>query len=83
MLTRVGVDKVETARNKLSFRKNPPKVVFADESAFVEWALANEKGYFLSYGKPTISKTRVKDAIDSGEIIPGAQIVNSLNLQIR
>lgn len=78
-----GFEKVETARNKISFRKNPPKVVVADEAAFIEWAMSNDKDYFLNYGKPTLNKTNIKDAITSGEKIPGAQIVNSLNIQIK
>jgi phage host-nuclease inhibitor protein Gam len=78
-----GFEKVETARNKISFRKNPPKVVVADEAAFIEWAMKNEKDYFLSYGKPTLNKTNIKDAIVCGEVVPGAQILNSWNIQIR
>ena len=83
ILQKSGFDKVETARNKISFRKNPPKVVVADEAAFIEWAMKNEKDYFLNYGKPTLNKTNIKDAITGGEKIPGAQIVNSLNIQIK
>ena len=83
MLTMAGVDKVETARNKITFRKNPPKVVIADEAAFIKWAQDNEKGYFLNYGKPSISKTNVKDALDRGEAIPGATVASSVNIQIK
>lgn len=83
MLTRVGVDKVETARNKITFRKNPPKVIIFDEAAFIKWAQENEKGYFLNYGKPTIAKTNVKDALDRGEDVPGATVASSVNIQIK
>lgn len=83
MLQRTGFDKVETARNKITFRKNPPKVVFADEKAFIDWAVSNDKSYYLNYGKPTINKTNVKDAINGGEAIPGAQIISEQRLQIQ
>lgn len=83
MLASVGVDKVETARNKITFRKNPPKVIIFDEAAFIEWAMSNEKDYFLNYGKPTINKTNVKDAISRGEEVLGATVASSVNIQIR
>ena len=83
MLQQTGIEKVETARNKMTFRKNPPKVVFNDEKAFIEWAVSNEKSYYLNYGKPTINKTNVKEAINGGEAIPGAQIITEKRLQIQ
>jgi hypothetical protein len=83
MFQRTGFEKVETARNKITFRKNPPKVVFTDEKTFIEWAIKNEKDYFLNYGKPTINKTNVKEAINGGEAIPGAQIITEQRLQIQ
>jgi hypothetical protein len=82
-IAQIGLDKVETARNKITFRKNPPKVVVADEDAFITWAIANEKDYFLNFGKPTLNKTNLKEALSGGEVIPGAKMVSSVALQIK
>lgn len=83
MLTIAKVDKLETARNKISFRKTPAKVIIHDEQAFVDWCVANEKDYFLKYSNPTVNKTNVKDAIIKGELLPGAIVKSGVSLQIR
>lgn len=82
ILLQSGHKTIETARNKISFRKNPPKVVFDDEKAFIEWAQENGT-YFLKYGNPTINKTAVKDAINEGTVIKGAQIISEERISIK
>ena len=82
MLFSLGKTEFETARNKITFRKTPGKVVIADEKAFIEWAIANDDS-LLTYGKPTINKTAVKTAIDDGKEILGAEIVVSQNMQLK
>jgi hypothetical protein len=82
ILLQSGHKQIETARNKISFRKNPPKVVFDDEKAFIEWAQENGT-YFLKYGNPTINKTAVKDAINEGAVIKGAQIISEERISIK
>lgn len=79
-LQRVGMDKLETARNKITFRKS--ESVEVDETAFLEWA---EKGRddLLTYSAPKANKTAIKKALKDGEAIPGAQIVVKQNLQIK
>lgn len=82
ILQQSGIDKIETARNKITFRKNPPKVVIDDEKAFIEWATENAK-YFLKYANPTVNKTAVKDAITSGAVVMGAQIISEERISIK
>ena len=81
-LTNAGRTKIETARNVISFRKTPPKVVFDDEKAFVEWAVVNADT-LLNYGKPTVNKTAVKAAIEIGWNFAGVRIESSQNIAIK
>lgn len=82
ILQRSGYTNIETARNVISFRKTPPKVVFDNESAFIEWARVNADNY-LNYGKPTVNKTAIKAAIDSGTKIEGVRVESSQNISIK
>lgn len=38
---------------------------------------------YLKYAEPTADKTAIKDAISSGVEIPGCQIVEKSNIQIK
>lgn len=81
-LTNAGRNKIETARNVISFRKTPPKVVIDNENGFIEWAQTYADG-FLNYGRPTINKTAIKDYITSGGQLDGVRIESSQNLAIK
>ena len=83
ILLKAGYDKVETVRNSISFRKTPPKCVVENEAAFIEWCLENGKTDWVTYGKPTVNKTLVKNAITAGEEVAGAYMESSLNIQIK
>lgn len=76
-----GIDNIETARNKLTFRKSE-RVVIDDESAFIEWAMSNNDS-LLRYEKPSINKTEVKKVLSCGVILDGARIEKCMNLQIK
>jgi phage host-nuclease inhibitor protein Gam len=81
-LTNAGRTKIETARNVISFRKTPPKVVFDNEKAFVEWAQVHADS-FLNYGKPTVDKTAIRVALENGAEIEGVRMESSANIQIK
>ena len=81
VLTRSGVAKFETARNKMTFRRSE-SVAVENESAFIEWAQKNND-VFLTYKAPTINKTEVKKALASGEEIAGVRIESRMNLQLK
>lgn len=68
-----GLEKVESATLKLSFRKSEAVEVF-DESKL------NQK--YFNY-KPTVDKTAIKAALKAGEEVDGARIVTNQNLQIK
>lgn len=77
-LQRMSIDKVETARNKITFRKSE-KVEISE--GFIKWAQANRDD-LLSYAAPTANKTEIKKALKSGAEIVGAQLVSNKNIQI-
>lgn len=79
-LIQSGYNKIETARNKISFRKSE-SVKIDDESAFIEWAMKDNDEY-LTYKEPTINKTAIKKALTDGKEIKGAYIEQKQNLQI-
>ena len=72
----VGRDKVETARTKISFRKSTQVQIDDDEAAlppdFVTTTVTT---------KP--DKTAIKKAIQAGQAIAGAVLVENQNLQIK
>ena len=75
-------EKFETPRVKLSWRKSKSVRVLIPESDFIEWAkIVNPS--LLSFTEPTISKTAIKEALESGADITAATIVESNNLQIK
>lgn len=81
MLIKAGQTNLETARNKLSFRKS--EVVTVDnEAEFIEWAM-NENRDLLTFKAPTISKTAIKKALADGQAIDGVRIESKSNLQIK
>lgn len=78
-----GKDKLETTRNVLKIRKNPPSVQIDDEAAFIGWAQTEHKTDFLTIKDPTVNKTAVKEALKAGMEIPHAQLVSSEKLTIK
>lgn len=81
-LTNAGRDKIETARNVITFRKTPGKVVFDNEKAFVEWAEKNA-GCFLKTTAPTTDRTAIAVYIRDGGRLPGVRIESSQNISIK
>lgn len=79
-LLTVGIDKVETPRNKISFRRSE-EVIVADIATFTEWALVHRDD-LLNYPAPTINKTNIKKAIKDGAEIVGAEIRVNQNIQL-
>lgn len=78
-----GKTKIETARNVMSIRKNPPRVEIDDDAAFIGWAQAENKMNFITIKDPVVNKTAVKEALKAGIEIPHAQLVSSEKLTIK
>ena len=79
-LQKAGISKLETARSKITFRKSAS--VKIDDDIFFDWAEANGKD-LLTYAQPKANLTAIKKAIGDGEVIPGAQIDEKQNIQIK
>lgn len=79
----LGTPKIETTQAKISLRNNPESARIADEDAFIEWALENDRDSLLIYKKPDISKTAVKIALKAGEELPGAALGRTVSVIIK
>ena len=80
-LLQSGYTKVETARNKISFRKSE-SVTVADEAKFIEWA-AKYNDELLTYKEPSINKTAIKKALSDGVELDGVELTSKQNIQIK
>ena len=71
--------KIETARNKISWRTSK-QVHITDVSQVL-----SHEAYIKprKYDESEINKTAVKEALQSGINVPGAELVTNLNLQIK
>lgn len=80
-MLRMGMDKLETPRNRLSFRKSE-KVMIADTDEFVRWA-QEYNPELLTYKQPDPNKTEIKRLIKSGQTIEGCRVESCTNIQIK
>jgi hypothetical protein len=65
---------VEGQEFTFAVRKNPPKVEVVDEALIPP--------EFISY-TPVINKAAIKDALEEGKEVPGAELVQSTRLDVR
>ncbi|MBR2388166.1 MAG: siphovirus Gp157 family protein [Clostridia bacterium] len=79
-LQRLNIDKVETARNNISFRKS--ESVELDEETFIAWA-SEYRDDLLTYSNPKANKTEIKKALKDGAEIVGASLISKNNIQIK
>ena len=70
-----GIEKIETATLKLSFRKSEA-VNITDERLIPD-------DFLITKTVVDISKTKIKDALKVGIDVPGAELVTRQNLQIK
>lgn len=79
-LQRAGMDKLETARNRISFRKSEKVVI--DENTLMVWALTYRDD-LLTYTDPKPNLTAIKAAIKNGDEVFGASLCENRNIQIK
>ena len=74
-------ERLNTPRVAVGYAKNPPSTVIDDLPAVMAWAEANHPGAL----KTTIEvdKSAVKAAIQAGEEVPGARMVQEVRTVIR
>ncbi len=78
-LQTLSIDKVETSRNKITFRKS--ESVEVDET-FIKWAQEHRED-LLKYSEPTANKDEIKKLLKDGAEIVGAQLISKRNIQIK
>lgn len=79
----MSLDKIEDPRVKLTIRTNPESVQLADKEEFLRWAQMSGRTELLKYAAPTVSLTAVKEAVKSGEDLPGASVVRTKRLEVK
>lgn len=76
-----GERKFEGTFAKISLRSSAA-VNIENEQDFIEWARKNADD-LLTYKEPTVSKSAVKNALDSGRDLPGVSIESKNNVLIK
>lgn len=77
-----GESKFETPRCVLFFRKSAA-VEVPDEVSFIGLVKAAGQMQYLTIKDPAINKAAIKDALKAGTFVPGANLVEHQNLQIK
>ena len=71
----MGMNHVDGDVFRVAIQKNPPSVVVEDEDSVPE-------KYFVQ-PPPKISKSAIKEAIDSGDEVPGCRLQQTQSLRVR
>ena len=74
-------EKLTTTRAAISFRKSEA-VEFVNPDLFVVWASENRNS-LLTYKQPEPNKTAIKQYLKAGGELPGAALVERLNVAIK
>lgn len=77
-----GKTKLETVRNVLAIRKNPPSVQITKDDDFVVWAKINNPD-LLTIKDPVPNKKEIKIALQGGAELPGVELVQGEKLAIK
>jgi hypothetical protein len=74
-MKRLGRTEAEAGLFKLKFQKSPPSVLVL--------SAADVPTRFWDHPAPVMNKTRIKEAINAGEDVPGATLTQGETLRIR
>lgn len=77
------IAKIDQPRAKISIRNNAESAQIPDENAFITWAQTHNRDDLLTYHKPDIKKSAVKEAIKSGDELPGATVGRTRSVMVR
>jgi hypothetical protein len=82
-LERMSIDKVETARNKITFRRS--ESVEVDEDVFIRWATEqfNRDDLITVKHTETANKTEIKKILKMGTEMPGVELIVKRNIQLK
>lgn len=78
----LGGEKFSTAKCAVTFRKSQG-VKFDNEDAFRVWCVQNNRPDLLTIQQPKVSRTAVKALLKDGNELPGAELEERLNINIK
>lgn len=78
----LGGEKFSTAKCAVSFRRSQG-VKFDNEDKFRTWCVQNNRPDLLTIPVPKISRTAVKASLKDGDELPGAELEERLNINIK
>ena len=78
-LENLDIDRLETSRNRISFR-TAQKLMIANEDMFRR---SDAGRPYLKFAEPTIDKIKLKEAIKAGAQIAGVSLETNRNIQIK
>lgn len=78
-----GLDRIDTSRNLLSIRKNPPKVTVEREKEFIQWAQQNGRNDLLKFAEPSVNKKEIANQLKLGNELPGCAFAQVFRLDIK
>ncbi|MGN0648469.1 MAG: siphovirus Gp157 family protein [Oscillospiraceae bacterium] len=82
-MNRIHREKIETAKCKLSIRKNAESVQCADEDGLARQLAAIGRTDLIRVKLPELDKTALKKALQAGETINGASLGRTESLMIK
>lgn len=82
-MKRIHREKIETAKCKLSIRKNAESVQVTDEDGLARQLAALGRSDLIRVKPPELDKTAIKKALQSGETINGAALGRTESLLIK
>lgn len=82
-MKRIHREKIETAKCKLSIRKNAESVQVADEDRLARQLAALGRSDLIRVKPPELDKTAIKKALQAGETINGAALGRTESLIIK
>lgn len=75
-------ERFQTARCDVRFRKSQ-RVEITDMGAAVDWLVANGHDGLVQYAAPSVSKTDLKELLQSGTPVDGAELVDGLSVGVK
>lgn len=76
----IGKEKIESSKNKITVKKNPPSIEIDD--GFLLWALKNA-GDLLKYRPPEPDKTKIKEELQNNKDLPYVKLVQNERIEIK
>ncbi|MDR1240298.1 MAG: siphovirus Gp157 family protein [Oscillospiraceae bacterium] len=76
----IGKSKIETARNRITIRKNPESVILTKD--FLNWAKESGKE-FLKFKEPEPDKLKIKEFLQKGGETLHAQLIQTKRIEIK